>query len=108
MEQDQCKGNIWIGQSAYMKMLIHKFGMSDCKPVKTPASPDIKLTSCVDKNDVRLSLYGHTQTIYHYVIGHVIFVRCHVILTFCPRVILVRAVTKSVDPNTINIFSALM
>ena len=25
---------------------------------------------------------------------------CHVILTFCPRVILVRAVTKSIDPNS--------
>ena len=47
------------------------------------------------------SRYGHTQTIYHYVIGHVIFVHCHVILTFCPRVILVRAVTKSIDPNTL-------
>ena len=33
-------------------MLIHKFGMSDCIPVKTPASLDIKLTSCVDENDV--------------------------------------------------------
>ena len=37
--QDQEKQETWIGQPTYMKRLLTRMGMSDCKPIKTPVYP---------------------------------------------------------------------
>lgn len=50
--QDQTAGSIWLGQPSYTEKLLQKFGMSDCKPVKTPVNPDVKLTQCEHDDDV--------------------------------------------------------
>ena len=49
---DQSTGDIWIGQASYTKRLLQKFEMGDCKPTKTPANHDVKLTSCGDDDNI--------------------------------------------------------
>ncbi len=44
MIQDETTGSIWLGQPYYTKKVLPKFGMGDCKPVKTPARTDVKFT----------------------------------------------------------------
>ncbi len=52
MIQDETTGSIWLGQPSYTKKVLQKFGMGDCKPVKTPASTDVKFTQCECEEDV--------------------------------------------------------
>ncbi|XP_060192594.1 uncharacterized mitochondrial protein AtMg00810-like [Lycium barbarum] len=44
----QCDKGIFICQSKYTRELIHKFGLSDAKAMKTPMSP----TCSIDKDDI--------------------------------------------------------
>ncbi len=38
--------------SLYIRRLLQKFEMSDCKPIKSPANPGVKLTSSGDDDYV--------------------------------------------------------
>ena len=40
---DQSGNGIWLGQPAYTRRVLERFGMEDCKPVSTPADPSVKL-----------------------------------------------------------------
>ena len=40
----QTPGRLWIGQSLYIRQILSKFGMTDSKPVSTPADSSSKLT----------------------------------------------------------------
>ena len=46
--QDKEQGLAWIGQPAYVKSLLEKFDMSDCKPVATPVDVSSKLVKATD------------------------------------------------------------
>ncbi len=50
--QDPLAGMIWIGQPSYTEKILHKFGMHDSKPVRTPVNPDIKLVPSESSEDV--------------------------------------------------------
>ena len=52
--QNQSSGEIWLGQPLYTEKLLHKFGMVDSKPVRTPVNPDVKLTQC-EEDTIRRS-----------------------------------------------------
>ena len=41
-------GSIFIGQKSYTNALLEKYSMTDCKPVGTPVSTDVKLTLSTD------------------------------------------------------------
>ena len=51
--QDKERGLFWMGQPAYVKTLLEKFNMSDCKPVGTPVDVSSKL---VKATDVKVSM----------------------------------------------------
>ena len=56
--QDQEKKETWIGQPTYAEKLLTKMGMSDCKPVKTPADPANRLVKAAeDEQAVDQQLY---------------------------------------------------
>ncbi|MDF3675426.1 reverse transcriptase domain-containing protein [Enterobacter hormaechei] len=44
LQIQQNKNGIYITQSKYIKEILIKFGMEDCKPVGTPMCTGIKLT----------------------------------------------------------------
>lgn len=41
--RDRKAGKIQLNQSAYIRKMLQKFGMNDCKPVTTPSDPSIRL-----------------------------------------------------------------
>lgn len=43
--RDRKNGIMYIDQKKYIQEILHKYGMSDCKPVKTPIDPQTKLCS---------------------------------------------------------------
>lgn len=45
IEHDRKNGIIQLGQSHYMKKVINKFGMNDCKPASTPIEKGLHLSS---------------------------------------------------------------
>ena len=56
--QDQEKKETWIGQPTYAEKLLTKMGMSECKPVKTPADPANRLVKAAeDEQAVDQQLY---------------------------------------------------
>ena len=65
--QDQSTGNIWLGQPLYTENLLLKFGMGDCKPVKTPVNQDVKLTQCESDDDV------YDQKLYQAMVGSLLY-----------------------------------
>ncbi len=67
VNQDQKTGSIWIGQASYIRKLLQKFEMSDCKPVKSPANPGVKLTSSGDGD------YVCDEKIFRVLIGSLLF-----------------------------------
>jgi len=40
---DKSKGTLKIHQTAYITQMLEKFGMNECRAVKTPGDPSIKL-----------------------------------------------------------------
>lgn len=44
INQDSTKGQVTMRQTKFLKSILLKFGMQDCKPVKTPQDPGSKLT----------------------------------------------------------------
>lgn len=48
----------WIGQPAYTRAIVSKFGMEQCKPARTPVSTGTKLLKSVEQSEViDVSLY---------------------------------------------------
>ena len=62
LQIQQNKNGIYITQSKYIKEILKKFGMEDCKPVGTPMCTGLKLTKEDESKEV-------DQTLYRSVIG---------------------------------------
>ena len=59
--QNEKNGNVWIGQPAYTKKLLNKFGMQDAKPVSTPVDTSVKTIKATDNDKcVDQQLYQST------------------------------------------------
>ena len=65
--QDPENEAIWLGQPSYTENLLYEFGMSDCKPVKTPVSSDVKLLKCENESDV------YDQKVYQAAVGSLLY-----------------------------------
>ena len=57
IEQDQERNSLWIHQHQYISKLIEKYGLSEAKPVSTPADPGIKLIKDDGSKSVNPDLY---------------------------------------------------
>ena len=49
--QHQKAGKVWIGQPAYAKNILQKFGMDNAKPVGTPVDTGTKLVKTTEDSD---------------------------------------------------------
>lgn len=52
VHRDRKNGSLCISQKKYIKDILTKFGMSNCKSVKTPIDPKTKLTSSEKENSI--------------------------------------------------------
>lgn len=48
IERNKKDGDLKIGQKLYLKNLLNRFGMKDCKPVQTPLAVGLRLEKCTD------------------------------------------------------------
>ena len=53
----QLNDGIFISQSKYIKEMLKKFGMEDCKPVSTPMTTGCKLSKDDESKEVDQKLY---------------------------------------------------
>jgi hypothetical protein len=53
----QCDKGIFISQTKYIREMLKKFGMEDCKPVSTPMQTSCKLRKDDDSKDADQRLY---------------------------------------------------
>ena len=60
-------GQLWIGQSAYVKGILEKFGMDNSKPISTPVHVSAKLVKARD-DDEKIN-----QTQYQSAVGSLLF-----------------------------------
>lgn len=51
IHQNKLKGEIKITQENYITRTLKKFGMEDCKPIGTPADPNVKLTESDEEHN---------------------------------------------------------
>lgn len=51
VQQDRSRGQIWIGQPAYITKMLHNFGMEESKPVSTPSDSNSKLTKRTEEEE---------------------------------------------------------
>ena len=51
--QDKDTGNIWIGQDSYTESILRRFGMENCKAIRTPVDASTKLVKAID-NDTEI------------------------------------------------------
>ena len=47
---DHNAGSVWIGQQSYTESILRKFGMEDCKTIRTPVDSSTKLVKGGDEN----------------------------------------------------------
>lgn len=52
INRDRQKGTLCISQIKYIQNTLHKYGMSNCKSVKTPMDPKTKLTMSEKENSI--------------------------------------------------------
>lgn len=52
VKQNLEKGKIWIGQQAYTKAVIERFGMEHSKPAKTPLASGTKLLKATEQSEM--------------------------------------------------------
>ncbi|GJY40070.1 retrovirus-related pol polyprotein from transposon TNT 1-94 [Tanacetum coccineum] len=45
IHRDRVSRKIWLSQKSYVKKILQRFNMQDCKPISTPFPTDIKLSS---------------------------------------------------------------
>ena len=57
LQISQLNDGIFISQSKYIKEMLKKFGMEDCKPVSTPMIIGCKLSKDYDSKEVDQNLY---------------------------------------------------
>lgn len=57
--RDRVKGTLTLDQSVYIKNVLKKFGMSDCKPVSTPMQSGFKL--CKTDDVICDNVYNYRQ-----------------------------------------------
>ena len=55
--QSQRTGEVWIGQGAYTKSILQKFGMEDANAVCTPVDPSVKLEKYEECEPVDQGMY---------------------------------------------------
>ena len=51
--QDKDTGNIWIGQESYTESISRRFGMENCKVIRTPVDASTKLVKAIDNDTDR-------------------------------------------------------
>lgn len=52
VKQNLEKGKVWIGQQAYTKAVLEKFGMEHSKPAKTPLASGTKLLKATEQSEM--------------------------------------------------------
>ena len=67
LQISQSDKGIFISQTKYIKEMLKKFQMEDCKPVGTPMVPGFKLSNTDDYENVE-------QKIYRSMIGSLLYV----------------------------------
>jgi hypothetical protein len=50
VERDRKNRTLTIHQETYLRTILHRFGMSDCKPVSTPLPPGTKLVKATNED----------------------------------------------------------
>ena len=65
--QDLLTGVIWIGQPSYVKKILQRYQMQECKPVNTPVTPDVKLVVAESPNNVC------DQQMYQTIVGSLLY-----------------------------------
>lgn len=62
-QQDESNHSVILIQRQYTKMILERFGMQDCKPVKTPIDTNIQLTKPLQVNEKTMRLYPYQRLI---------------------------------------------
>ena len=57
LQISQLNDGIFISQSEYIKEMLKKFGMEDCKPMSTPMNTGCKLSKDDESKEVDQKLY---------------------------------------------------
>ena len=65
--QDKVSGDVWIGQPAYVRKVLERFGMQDAKSVATPVDTSSKLVKATE-DDVLVD-----QSIYQSAVGSLLY-----------------------------------
>ena len=71
VQRDRKNRAITLSQNRYIRKIIERVGMTDCKPVSTPMDPNIALCKTVDTNEERNK--EHTQNEYAARIGELLY-----------------------------------
>ncbi|GKD32151.1 retrovirus-related pol polyprotein from transposon TNT 1-94 [Tanacetum coccineum] len=50
IHRDRVSRKIWLSQKSYVKKILQRFNMQDCKPISTPFPTDVKLSSKMSPN----------------------------------------------------------
>ena len=67
VKQSYETGKIWIGQPAYTRAVIKKFGLEHCKPVTTPVTPGTKLLKATEHSEMV------DETLYQSAVGSLLY-----------------------------------
>lgn len=68
IEISRIKNGIHLSQAGYIRDVLDKFGMTDCKPVKTPLNTNVKLHDVVEDTDV-----GESKLSYRELLGSLMY-----------------------------------
>ncbi|KAE8660160.1 acyl-CoA dehydrogenase family member 10-like [Hibiscus syriacus] len=72
IHRDRSNRKIWLSQKNYLKKILSRFNMQDCKPIYTPLSINFKLSSSMSPNskEERMEM---SQVSYASVVGSLMF-----------------------------------